>query len=70
MYHLKKKVTNKACVEGLIFEAYIVGKSLNFFVFCILYFDTKVVTNRIRIAKNDDEGVDSKYEGSLSIFKY
>lgn len=67
LHPLKKKVSNKARIEGSICEAYIIEEVSNF---CSLYFDSKVVTNRTRVARNDDGGVNDEFQDCLEIFKH
>lgn len=49
--HLKRKVKNKARVEGSICEAYVLEEISNF---CSRYFKPHVATNRTRAPRNDD----------------
>ena len=64
MHDLKKKVGNKAKVEGSISEAYIIEEISNF---CSHYFEPYIQTRHTRVPKNDDGSlVDA--EGRLSIF--
>ncbi|WRX10358.1 protein of unknown function DUF4216 - like 1 [Theobroma cacao] len=64
--HLKKKVKNRALVEGSICEAYIIEEISSF---CSLYFEPTVRTRLNRVSRNDDGGdVDSL--GHLSIFTH
>ena len=53
MYHLKKKVKNKARVESSISEAYMMEEISNF---CSNYFKPHVLKNSTRVRRNDDEG--------------
>jgi hypothetical protein len=53
LYHLKKKVKNKARVESSIVEAYIMEEISNF---CSHYFEPHVQTNSKRVGRNDDGG--------------
>ncbi|GKD63878.1 transposon-like protein, partial [Tanacetum coccineum] len=53
LYHLKKKVKNKARVESSICEAYIMEEISNF---CTHYFESHVETNSRRVGRNDDGG--------------
>lgn len=64
MLDLKKKVGNKAKVEGSISEAYIIEEISNF---CSHYFEPHIQTRRTKVPRNDDGGfVDA--EGRLSVF--
>ncbi|XP_073101747.1 uncharacterized protein [Elaeis guineensis] len=66
MHELKKKVRNKAKVEGSISEAYIVEKIFNF---CSLNFKPHSQTQRTKVPQNNDGGyVD--VQDRLSIFTY
>ncbi|XP_073117724.1 uncharacterized protein [Elaeis guineensis] len=66
MHELKKKVRNKAKVEGSISEAYIVEEIFNF---CLLYFEPHIQTRRTKVTRNDDGGhID--IQDRLSIFTY
>ncbi|XP_017976431.1 PREDICTED: uncharacterized protein LOC108661945 [Theobroma cacao] len=66
LQHLKKKVKNRASVEGSICEAYIIKEKSSF---CSLYFEPVVRTRLNKVPHNDDEGeVDSL--GHLSIFTH
>ena len=67
LYHLKKKVKNKARVESSIYEAYIMEEISNF---CSHYFESHVQTNRTRVARNDDGGNVNRAADTLSIFKH
>ena len=66
MHSLKKKVKNKARVEGSIVEAYIIEEISNF---SRHYFNHSVQTKMTQVGRNDDGGA----EGSgreISIFAY
>ncbi|WRX28001.1 protein of unknown function DUF4216 - like 7 [Theobroma cacao] len=64
LQHLKKKVKNRASVEGSICEAYIIEEISSF---CSWYFEPAMRTRLNRMLRNDDGGdVDS--QGRLSIF--
>nr|GEX56083.1 hypothetical protein [Tanacetum cinerariifolium] len=67
LYHLKKKVKNKARVESSICEAYIMEEISNF---CSHYFDPHALTNSTRVKRNDDGGNVNEREDVLSIFKH
>jgi len=64
MYSLKKKVRNKACVEGSIAEAYLKEEMVTF---CSLYLDEDFETQFTKKSRNFDGGDVSFYD-SLSIF--
>ena len=66
MFYLKKKVTNKAQVEGSICEAYLIDEITNFASY---YFGDDVQTIWNRVPRNDDGGAKSE-GGLLSIFSY
>nr|GEW21217.1 hypothetical protein [Tanacetum cinerariifolium] len=63
---LKKKVTNKAKVESLIANAYLI-KEIS--MFCSHYFEPHVKTKMNRLPRNDNGGDEELYEGTISIFK-
>ena len=66
MHELKKKVRNKAKVEGFISEAYIVEEIFNF---CSFYFEPHIQTRWTKVPRNDDGGyVD--IQDRLSIFTF
>nr|GEY07555.1 hypothetical protein [Tanacetum cinerariifolium] len=67
LYHLKKKVKNKARVESSICEAYVMEKISNF---CSHYFEPHVLTNSKRVRRNDDSVNVNEREDVLSIFKH
>ncbi|GKC29203.1 hypothetical protein Tco_1036497 [Tanacetum coccineum] len=67
LYHLKKKVKNKARVESSICEAYIMEEISNF---CTHYFESHVETNSRRVGRNDDGGNLNPNRFSLSIFNH
>lgn len=64
LHQLKKKVKNRARVEGSIVEAYIIEEVSTF---CSLYFDLNVEKRFNRIPRNDDGG-EIEPNGRLSIF--
>lgn len=66
MHQLKKKVRNKACVEGSIAEAYMIEEISTF---CSFYFEPNVETKLNRVPRNDDGG-DVASDESLSIFRH
>ncbi|XP_057994633.1 uncharacterized protein LOC131174752 [Hevea brasiliensis] len=65
--HLKQNVKNKAKVEGLICNAYLVEEASNF---CAHYFEPHVLTQDRQVARNDDGGDDADIEDNLLIFNY
>ena len=64
---MKKNVNNKAKVEGLICNAYLVEEASNF---CSYYFEPHVYTEAQRVPRNDDGGDVEEVVGNLSIFKH
>lgn len=52
MHDLKKNVHNKACVEGSIYEIYIIQKISTFSSF---YFEPSVQTKLTQVLCNDDK---------------
>ena len=66
MFYLKKKVTNKAKVEGSICEAYLIDEITNF---ASHYFGDDVQTIWKQVPQNDDGSLKS-LDGQLSIFSY
>jgi ribosomal protein L32 len=66
MFYLKKKVTNKAKVEGSIYEAYLIDEITSFASY---YFGDDVLTIWNRVPRNDNSGLKS-LDGQLSIFSY
>ena len=56
MFYLKKKVTNKAKVEGSICKAYLIDEITNF---ASHYFGDDVQTIWNRVPRNDDGGLRS-----------
>jgi hypothetical protein len=64
MFYLKKKVTNKAKVEGSICEAYLIDEITNF---ASHYFGDDMQTIWNRVPRNDDGSLKSQ-DGYLSIF--
>ncbi|GJS20891.1 transposon-like protein [Tanacetum coccineum] len=67
LYHLKKKVKNKARVESSICEAYIMEEISNF---CTHYFKSHVQTNSRKVGQNDDGGSVNMKGTSLYVFNY
>ena len=66
MHSLKKKVKNKARVEGSIVDAYIIEKFLNF---SHHYFNPNVHTKLTQIGHSDDGG-GGGFEPAVLIFAY
>ena len=66
LYHLKKKVKNKACVEASICNAYIVEEVTTFASY---YFEPHVQCKRRKAGRNDEGPIDPNCK-SLSIFNY
>ena len=66
MHSLKKKVKNKAKVEGSIVEAYIIEEILNF---SHHYFNPNVHIKLTQIGRNDDDGGGGS-EPAVLIFAY
>ena len=66
MFYLKKKVTNKAQVEGSICEAYLIDEITNF---ASHYFGDKAQIIWNRVPRNEDGEPKGLY-GQLSIFSY
>ena len=66
LYHLKKKVKNKVCVEASICNAYIVEEVTTFASY---YFEPHVPCKRRRAGRNDEGPIDTNCK-SLSIFNY
>ncbi|KAL1321583.1 hypothetical protein AAHE18_14G137400 [Arachis hypogaea] len=66
MLYLKRKVRNKARVDGFICEAYILEEISNF---TSMYFESTVQTRRTQVHKNND-GDSNMGEYHLSIFRY
>jgi hypothetical protein len=64
LFNLKKKVKNKAHVEALICEAYIVEEIL---IFISYYFESHLRTRINRVPHHDDGG-EVPTSGNLSIF--
>jgi hypothetical protein len=64
LHEARKKVQNKACVEGLIVEGYRVEEVSNFMS---LYFADHVQTKHTRIPRHDDGGFKVPYDW-LSVF--
>nr|GEW63825.1 hypothetical protein [Tanacetum cinerariifolium] len=67
LYHLKKKVKNKARVESSICEAYIMEEISNFYSH---YFEPHVLTNSTSVKRNDNGSNVNEREDVLSIFKH
>ena len=65
LYHLKKKIKNKARVEGSIVNAYLVEETSNFMTY---YFESHVATRSRRPSRHDDGGDISTGNENLSIF--
>jgi len=65
MLRLKRKVKNRAYVEGSICEAHIIKKILSF---CSFYFERNVQTRLNRVPRNN--GGFMNLMGRLSIFTY
>ena len=66
MFYLKKKVTNKAKVEGSICDTYLTDEITNFASY---YFGDDVQTIWNRVPMNNDGGLKS-LDRQLSIFSY
>ena len=66
MFQLKKKVRNKACVEGSIAEAYLIEEIS---AFCSHYFEEGFQSQLNHVPWNDDGG-EVASEGRLSIFSH
>ncbi|XP_042406145.1 uncharacterized protein LOC121996294 isoform X1 [Zingiber officinale] len=66
LYHLKKKIKNKAHVEASIVNAYIVEKVTTFASY---YFEPHVQSKRQRSRRNDEGPIDPNLN-SFSIFNY
>ena len=66
LYHLKKKVKNKACVEASIYNAYIMEEVTTFASY---YFEPHMQCKRRRARKNDEGPIDPNCK-SFSIFNY
>ena len=64
---MKKKVNNKARVEGSICEAYIIEEISTF---CCFYFESHVQTKLNQVERNDDGGEVDAPDGCLSIFTH
>ncbi|XP_038713444.1 uncharacterized protein LOC120007316 [Tripterygium wilfordii] len=65
LHFLKKKVKNKARVEGSICEAYIVEETSTFASY---YFEPHVSSRRTRVPRNDDWGTSNQEVPIISIF--
>lgn len=63
---MKKKVKNKASVEGSIVEAYLIEEISSF---CSHYFEPSISTRLNRVPRNDDGG-HVEPMGRLSIFTH
>ncbi|XP_042379879.1 uncharacterized protein LOC121972257 [Zingiber officinale] len=66
LYHLKKKVGNRARVEASIVEAYMIEEVSTF---CSSYFEPHIQSRLNRIPRNDDGGAVDSSSG-LSIFTH
>ena len=66
LYHLKKKVKNKARVEASICNAYIVEEVT---IFASCYFEPHVLCKRRRAGRNDEGSIDHNCK-AFSIFNY
>ncbi|XP_021618084.2 uncharacterized protein LOC110619138 [Manihot esculenta] len=66
LFDLKKKVKNKASVEGSIVEAYLIEEISSF---CSHYFEPSISTRLNRVPRNDDGG-HVEPMGRLSIFTH
>lgn len=66
LHSLKKKVKNKARVEGSICQAYLLEETA---LFCSHYFESYVQTQNRRVPRNDDGGVSVEHP-PLSIFNH
>lgn len=66
LHGLKKKVKNKARVEGSICEAYLLEETS---IFCSHYFESHVQSRSRRVPRNDDGGVSSEFP-PISIFNH
>ncbi|XP_043807714.1 uncharacterized protein LOC110620936 [Manihot esculenta] len=66
LFDLKKKVKNKASVEGSIVEAYLIEENSSF---CSHYFEPSISTRLNRVPRNDDGG-HVEPMGRLSIFTH
>lgn len=64
MFHLKKKVKNKARVEASICEAYNIQEIS---LLCSHYFESTIQTRLNQVPRNDDGG-DVDPDGRLSVF--
>ena len=67
LYQLKRMVSNKARVEGSIFEAYLLQELSTFGSH---YFDADVPCRINRVPRNDDGGDIDAPENCLSIFRH
>ncbi|XP_038687458.1 uncharacterized protein LOC119986835 [Tripterygium wilfordii] len=65
LHFLKKKVKNKAHVEGSICEAYIVEETS---MFGSYYFEPNVISRRSRVPRNEDWGTFNQEYPRISIF--
>lgn len=64
---MKKKVNNKAKVEGSICEAYLIEETSTF---CSYYFEPHVQTKLNTVGRHDDGGDVDAPVGCLSIFTH
>ena len=60
----QRTVENRAKVEGLIYQVYILKETSNF---CSYYFEPHVQSRRTRVGRNDDGG-ESSIEPTLLVF--
>jgi len=67
LHHLKKKVKNKARVEGSICESYLIEETSTF---CSYYFESHVQSKLNKVDRNDDGGDVDCPDGCLSIFTH
>ena len=67
LHLIKKKVNNKARVEGSICEAYIIEEISTF---CSFYFESHIQTKINKVERNDVGGEVDAPEGCLSIFTH
>lgn len=65
LHHLKKKVKNKARVEGSIIESYLIEEISQF---CTYYFEPKVQPYHTSIGRKDSTTEDDLVQSSFSIF--
>jgi len=65
LFNLKRKVKNKACVEALIYKAYIVEYILTFIPY---YFELHLRTRIKCVSRHDDDGGSAFEWEFVSIF--